>query len=130
MKITRFEDLEIWKLALKLAKYVYDLTSKKEFSRDFELKGQIRGAVISISSCIVEGFEKNNNNEFKRFIDISKGSCGEVRNDLYIALAVSYITQDEFNKANDMALELSNKIGKLISYLEDQRSKRNFIKTR
>ncbi|PJC79813.1 four helix bundle protein, partial [Candidatus Roizmanbacteria bacterium CG_4_8_14_3_um_filter_36_12] len=52
MKINRFEDLNIWKLALKLTRNIYDLTSKKEFSHDFELKNQIKGAAISISSNI------------------------------------------------------------------------------
>jgi|YNPBryulayer2012_1023412.scaffolds.fasta_scaffold05891_2 four helix bundle protein len=128
IKILKFEDLEIWQLALKITKYIYDLTSKKEFSKDFELKNQVRSSVISISSNIVEGFEKNNNNEFIRFLKISKGSCGEVRNQLYIALTVQYITKDEFNKANEMLLELASKIGKFISYLETQRQKGNFIK--
>jgi len=130
MKIIRFEDLEIWKLALKITKYIYDLTSKKEFSKDFELRNQARGSAISISSNIVEGFEKNNNNEFIRFLGIAKGSCGELRNQMCIALTVGYITQDEFNKANDMLLELAGKIGKFISYLENQRKQGNFIKTR
>lgn len=129
MKINRFEDLEIWKLALKITKYVYDLTSKKDFSKDFELKNQTRGSAISISSNIVEGFEKNNNNEFIRFLQIAKGSCGELRNQLYIALAVKYINEDEFNKVNDMLLELSGKIGKFISYLKNQRKQGNFTKT-
>jgi len=52
MKINRFEDLNIWKLALKLTRNIYDLTSKKEFNHDFELKNQIKGAAISISSNI------------------------------------------------------------------------------
>jgi four helix bundle protein len=130
MKILKFEDLEIWQLSLKVTKYIYDLTSKKEFSKDFELKNQIRRSVISISSNIVEGFEKNNNNEFIRFLRISKGSCGELRNQIYIALTVEYITQEEFNKADNMLLEISSKIGKFISYLENQRKQSNFIKTR
>ncbi|MGB9847680.1 MAG: four helix bundle protein [Minisyncoccia bacterium] len=72
MKVNKFEDLEIWQLAIKITKFIYNITSKKDFSKDFELKSQIRKAVISISSCIVEGFEKNNNNEFKRFLEITK----------------------------------------------------------
>jgi four helix bundle protein len=92
MKIKKFEELNIWKLALKITKEIYDLTAKKEFSRDFKLRDQSRGAVISISSNIVEGFEKNNNNEFIRFLKIAKGSVGETRNQLYIALSVGYIT--------------------------------------
>ncbi len=72
MKITKFEELNIWKLSLKITKSIYDLTSKKEFVREFGLKDQIRRAVVSISSNIVEGFEKNNNNEFIRYLKINK----------------------------------------------------------
>ena len=85
MKILKFEDLSIWKLSLRLTKEVYDLTAKKEFFADFGLKNQLRRAVVSISSNVVEGFEKNNNNEFIRYLKIAKGSVGEVRNQLYIA---------------------------------------------
>ncbi len=131
MKINRFEDLEIWQLALKITKYIYDVTAKKEFCRDFELKGQIRGAIISVSSCIVEGFEKNNNNEFKRFLEIAKGSCGEVRNDLYIALAVGYVSQTEFDYGNKQLLEEAGKIGSFIQYLQSVKKQGLFInKTR
>lgn len=59
MKINRFEDLPIWRLTLNLTKEIYDITSKKAFSIDFGLRDQIRGAIISVSSNIVEGFEKN-----------------------------------------------------------------------
>lgn len=80
MRITKFEDLNIWKLSLEITKEIYDLTSQKEFSRDFCLRDQIRRAVISISSNIAEGFEKNNNNEFIRYLKIAKGSVGETNN--------------------------------------------------
>lgn len=66
MKIEKFEDLEIWKLSLKITKDIYDLTSKGKFAKDFGLRDQIRRAIVSVSSNIVEGFEKNNNNEGSR----------------------------------------------------------------
>ena len=127
MKIKRFEDLNIWKLSLQITKEIYDLTAKKEFSKDFKLRDQIRGAIISVSSNIVEGFEKNNNNEFIRFLRISKGSTGEVRNQLYIALAVGYITKEEFEKTNKKLEGLINQIGKFISYLTEKRRNKEFI---
>ncbi len=109
MKITKFEDLEIWKRSLSITKNVYDISTKREFFRDFELKNQIRRAVISISSNIVEGFEKNNNNEFVRFMKIAKGSIGEVRNQLYISKAIGYISSEEFIKLNSSLIELGKK---------------------
>ena len=98
MKIKRFEELNIWKLSLEITKKIYDLSANKKFSIDFNLRDQIRRSIISVSSNIIEGFEKNNNNEFIRFLKIAKGSLGETRNQLYIALAVSYITKEEFDK--------------------------------
>ena len=75
MKITKFEDINIWKLSLKITKLIYDISSQWKFSKDYWLKDQIRRAVVSISSNIVEWFEKNNNNEFVRYLRISKWSC-------------------------------------------------------
>lgn len=128
MKITRFEDLQIWKLSLKITKEIYDITSKKEFLKDFGLRDQMRRAIVSASSNIVEGFEKNNNNEFIRFLKIAKGSVGEVRNQLHIALAVSYISQKEFDLLYQELETLSKQIGGFISYLEKKRRNKEFIK--
>jgi len=126
MKIRKFEELEIWKLSLKITKEIYDLTSKKEFSKDFSLRDQVRKAIISVSSNIVEGFEKNNNNEFIRFLKISKGSVGEVRNQLYIALAVGYTTKEEFKKLNEELESLAGQIGGFVQYLEKKRKNKEF----
>ena len=127
MKIRKFEDLKIWKLSLKITKKIYDLTFKSEFSRDFELRDQIRRAIISVSSNIVEGFEKNNNNEFIRYLKIAKGSAGEVRNQLYIALMVGYITKIEFEELNEQLIDLSKQIGSFINYLVTKRENKEFL---
>jgi four helix bundle protein len=128
MKINKFEDLDIWKESLIITREIYDLTSQPKFSKDFALRDQIRRAVISISSNIVEGFEKNNNNEFIRFLKITKGSIGEVRNQLYIALAASYINDNDFKKLDDKLNKLASQVGAFISYLEGCRSQGQFIK--
>ncbi len=126
MKIIKFEDLEIWKLSLTITRNIYDILSKKEFNHEFEIKNQIKRAVISISSNIVEGFEKNNNNEFIRYLKIAKGSAGEVRNQIYIAFTVKQITKEEFDFINELLITLSKKIGALIIYLENERKHGNF----
>ena len=126
MKINKFEDLGIWKLALKITKEIYDLTSKREFSKDFGLRDQVRKAIISVSSNIVEGFEKSNNNEFIRFLKISKGSVGETRNQLRIALVVGYIAKEEFEKTNKDLEDLAVQVGGFIQYLEKKRKNKEF----
>ena len=121
MKYKKFEELPIWKLALEITKLIYDLTSNSKWSKDFGLRDQIRRAIVSVSSNIVEGFEKSNNNEFIRFLKISKGSAGETRNQLHIALAVGYISIEEFNFVNEKLEELSARIGGFIVYLDKYR---------
>jgi len=128
MKIIKFEELNIWKLSLRITKLIYDICSYKYFSRDFGLRDQIRRAVISISSNIVEGFEKNNNNEFIRYLKIAKGSIGEVRNQLFIAKEVNYISLIEFDNINNLLLELANQTGSFISYLEKTRKLSKLVK--
>lgn len=128
MKINKFEDLPIWKFSLKITKIIYDLTSKEKFNKDFCLRDQIRRAIISVSSNIVEGFEKNNNNEFIRFLKIAKGSIGEVRNQLYIALCVGYIDKGEFDFINRQAESLASQIGGFIVYLDKCRQRGDFTK--
>lgn len=127
MTIRKFEDLKIWQDSLAITKLIYDLTSKEKFAKDFCLRDQIRRAAISISSNIVEGFEKNNNNELIRYLKIAKGSTGEVRNQLYIAVAVGHISKVEFNENNEKLIELSKQIGSFISYLENRRKEKQFI---
>lgn len=128
MKYKKFEELPIWKLSLELTKKIYDLANLPGFNKDFKLRDQVRGATISISSNIVEGFEKNNNNEFIRFLKISKGSAGEVRNQLYAALAVGHILESQFNEINTELISLADQIGGFIAYLEKQRRAGHFTK--
>ena len=125
MKITNFKDLEVWKESIELTKEIYTITLENKFSRDFGLCDQIRRAVVSISSNIVEGFEKNNNNEFSRYLRIAKGSVGEVRSQLEVSYAVGYINEKRLSELDDKLVILAAKIGALLQYLQNQRLTRN-----
>lgn len=128
MKITKFEDLQIWQDAIEITKTVYLVTAQEKFNSDFPLRDQLRRAIISISSNIVEGFEKNNNNEFIRFLKIAKGSTGEARSQIYIAHMVGYIEQEMYESLAAKLEILSSQIGAFISYLDTSRSQGKFIK--
>jgi four helix bundle protein len=113
----RFEDIEAWKKARSLVNMVYELTGASEFGRDYGLKDQIRRAAVSVLSNIAEGFEREGNAEFCRFLGIAKGSCGEVRAQLYVAVDQRYITAEQFDVALHGAVEVSRMISGLIKYL-------------
>jgi four helix bundle protein len=116
-RIERFEDIEAWQKARELTKEIYALTNEGPFARDFGLRDQIRRASVSILSNIAEGFERNSNKEFVQFLYIAKGSAGEVRAQLYVALDQAYIGQSTFNLLNKNAAEISRMVSGLIAYL-------------
>ena len=116
-KIEKFEDMEVWKEARKVAKAVYSCSRQGEFSRDFGLRDQLQRAAVSVMSNIAEGYERGTNKEFIQFLFIAKGSAGEVRSQLYIALDLGYIDQDTFGQLNTDLLSLSRQISGFIQYL-------------
>ena len=119
MKVERFEGLICWQKARTLTNVVYELTRLPQFSKDFELVRQIRGAAVSSMSNIAEGFDRWSRKELVRFLDIAKGSAGEVRSQLYVALDQRYITAEQCQHAQSAASETSKTIGGLIGYLQE-----------
>jgi len=117
MKVSKFQELEIWKLSTELVIEIYNLTKNSKFSSDFGLRDQIRRAAVSIPSNISEGFEMNNNNDFIRLLKISKGSIGEVKTQLYISLKINYILESEHNELVFKLDILAAQIGGFIKYL-------------
>lgn len=113
--------MEIRQLAMSLLKQIYKISNQWEFKSDYGLRDQIRRATVSISSNIVEGFERQNNNEFIRFLKIAKWSCGETRNQIYASFYIWYINNKEFVELKDICITISKKISSLIIYLEQTR---------
>lgn len=114
MKIDRFEDIIAWQKAKQLTIAIYN-----EFndSRDFGFKDQIQRAAVSIMNNIAEGFERKSNNEFKYFLYVSKGSCGEVRSMLYLAEELHTISKESFDEKYKLAEEISKILSGLIKTL-------------
>ena len=119
MLVKNFEDLEIWKSARRLAQEIYQLTADSKFSKDYRFRDQIRSAVISIMSNIAEGFERGGNQEFMQFLYIAKGSCGEVRSQIYVAVDQNYVPQKTCEELTQAFKRLSIMISNLIDYLKD-----------
>ena len=113
----RFEDSEAWQKARELARAVYAMSSEGPFARDFGLRDQIRRSAVSVMSNIAEGFERGVDTEFRRFLAIAKGSAGEVRAQLYVALDAGLINQTQFDSHCKTATEAGNLIGGFMRYL-------------
>ncbi|HVF30745.1 MAG TPA: four helix bundle protein [Pyrinomonadaceae bacterium] len=116
-RIRRFEDLEAWKIARLITREVYAVTKHRELARDFGLKDQIRRAAVSIMSNIAEGFERDGDKEFLNFLSIAKGSAGETRSLLYVALDQEYVSETEFDGMVERLNECCRVISGLSKYL-------------
>lgn len=114
MKINSFEDIISWQKSQVLTKLIYDLFRN---NKDYSFKDQIQRAAISISNNVAEGFERKSNNEFKQFLFIAKGSCGEVRSMANLALSCKYITEKDFKDIQARSIEISKLLSGLIKTL-------------
>jgi four helix bundle protein len=114
MKFERFEDIFAWQKAKELTKDIYQLFSE---SNDFGFKDQIERAAVSIMNNIAEGYERKTNNEFKYFLFIAKGSCGEVRSMLSLALDLEKIKPSDYERLYQSSEEISKMLSGLIKTL-------------
>jgi len=116
--ITKFEDIEVWKLAREQSNEIYKLIQVGSFAKDFELKNQISASSGSVMDNIAEGFERFTNKEFAQFLVISKGSNGEVRSQLYRAFDRKHISEDVLRIRLEFSVVLGNKIKAFLDYLQ------------
>ena len=120
-KVVSFEDLIAWQKARELTRKIYIISNRGNFEKDFGLRTQIQRACVSIMSNIAEGFDRASRAEFHQYLVIVKGSCAEVRSQLYIANDVGYISNQEFDILKNLTEEVSQIIGGLRSAVQKQR---------
>jgi four helix bundle protein len=115
----RFEEINAWQKSRELTRDIYRITKQGSFSKDFGLRDQIRNASASVMSNIAEGFERSGNGEFCQFLSIAKGSIGEVKSQLYIAVDQEYLDKDTFDALFSTATEISKMINGLMSHIRE-----------
>lgn len=123
--INRFEDLEIWKEARRLAGEIHKITTETELKNDYRFKDQIKASSGSVMDNIAEGFERDGNIEFRQFLSIAKGSAGETRSQLYRVLDFGYIDETQFELLKRDYENLSGKVKNFITYLNKKDFKGN-----
>jgi four helix bundle protein len=126
--INRFEDLDIWQEARRLAKEIHVLSEETKLKTDYKLKEQIKGSSGSAMDNIAEGFERDGNLEFRQFLSIAKGSAGESRSQIYKLYDFEITNEEKFNQLKNDYLNLSVKIKNFITYLNKQDFKGNKFK--
>ena len=90
-----FEDLDVWKRSAGLSAEIYKELMKLQ---DYGFKDQITRSGLSIPSNIAEGMERNFKKEKKQFLSYAKGSCGELRTQIYIGMKIAYISKEKGNQ--------------------------------
>lgn len=110
-KITKYEDLIVWKRSMELAKEIIQATTDLKL---YSLKDQLCRSVISIPSNIAEGYERQSNKEHIRFLYIAKGSCGELRTQLYLLKSLKLVTFSISERFIQESKEISAMLSSLI----------------
>ena len=114
MRIERFEDILAWQRAKGLTILIYSIFKN---NNDFGFRNQIQRASVSIMNNIAEGFERKSNKELKQFLFIAKGSAGELRSMLYIAIELKYLNEEEFKELHESCLIISKMLSNFIKTL-------------
>ncbi|HMN25695.1 MAG TPA: four helix bundle protein [Ignavibacteriaceae bacterium] len=115
--IKKFEDLNVWKESMKLTVDIYKLLKD---CKDYGLKDQIQRSAVSIPSNIAEGYDRQTNKEFIQFLFIAKGSCAELRTQIYLIIALNIIERETGN----LLIERTHKIsGMLYNLIKSRKEK-------
>jgi four helix bundle protein len=110
---TCFEDLDVWKSSMNLT---IDIYKHLKECKDFGFKDQIQRACVSIPSNIAEGFYRKTNKEFCQFLYIARGSCAEVRTQVYLAKHLMYIEDEIYIKYLKETEHISKMLYNMIKY--------------
>ena len=114
MTIQTFEEIKVWQKAKELCVITYKIFST---SKDYGFRDQIQRASVSVMNNIAEGFERKGNKELSRFLYISKGSCGEVRSMLQLALELGYISKVDYDSMYILSVDISKMLAGFIRAL-------------
>ena len=109
-----FQDLKVWQRAKDLAVFIYIVTGKGAFNKDFSLKDQIRKAAVSMPSNIAEGNDQGTDRQSVNYFYIARGSPAEVLTQAIIAMEISYIGKEDFDHIENECKAISGMLTRLI----------------
>jgi len=109
-----FQELKVWQRAKELAVFLYKLTGKGAFAKDWGLRDQIRRSAVSIPSNVAEGDELDTDRQSIKFFYIAKGSSAELLTQVIIAYEIDYLPKENFNHVRNECQAISRMLAKLI----------------
>lgn len=112
--MSSYQNLIVWQKSVELCVLIYKITEKYPKSEQFGLTIQTRKCGVSIPSNIAEGQRRGHKKEFLNFLRISFGSGAELETQLIIALKIGYLSQNEFDKLNNLLQEIMKMLNKMI----------------
>ncbi|AVR43815.1 four helix bundle protein [Christiangramia fulva] len=116
-KVERFEDLEVWQLAREICLDLEELFETTPLGKRYSLLNQMDRSSGSIMDNIAEGFGRGGNLEFRNFLGFSRGSCTELKSQLYRAKDKKLISEEEFQKLSQKCEKEIAKITAFIGFL-------------
>ena len=117
-RFERFEDMAVWRKSRLLTREIYILARERGMRRDYSLCDQLCRAAVSIMSNIAEGYERDGKKEFIQMLSCAKGSCGEVRSQLYTVKDLNLIDSEQFEHLYGATVEIAKMLSGLMSYLK------------
>ena len=117
MSIEKYEDLDVWKESMRLATRLY---KKLVNCKDYGLRNQIQRSAVSIPSNIAEGYDRSTNKEYVNFLNIAKGSCAELRTQLYIAKEINTLNKKVANDFIEQTKKISAMLYNLIKVRKEK----------
>jgi four helix bundle protein len=118
--MSTFRNLLVWQKSMDLVTKIY--TSTQQFPKEelFGLTSQIRRSAISIPSNIAEGYGRDSNKEYLRFLNIAISSLFEMQTQLEIAKNINYINETDFNKLYDDTREVERMMTSFIKKIKER----------
>lgn len=119
-----FKELVVWKRAYELALEIYSLSAGFPRSETFGLVAQMRRAAVSIVSNIAEGYGRGHRSEYTQFLRMAYGSSGELETQLMLSKDLGYLSQDRFDRASSLLLEVQKMLGSMLRKFASESGRR------
>ena len=119
MSIKTYKDIKVWQKGIALIKDIYLLSAELPDSEKYNLQSQMRRAAVSIPCNIAEGYGRNSNKDFQRFLFIALGSIFELQTQISISFELAYFNEEYFNKNYEKPREIERILCSLIESNKD-----------